>query len=163
MTATVERYHVKIGELKVIADEGVLYTIGLGSCVAVALYDPGKKIGGLAHVMLPAPTPRGHPSPGRFAPIAVPALIEEMIQLGARKRGMFARISGGAAMFKDVLPMEGVRLGERNIAAVKEALERAQIPLRGEDTGGSHGRSVFFDAADGSVVIRAVRRDDIVL
>jgi chemotaxis protein CheD len=160
---TEERHHVKIGELKVIADEGVLYTIGLGSCVAVVLYDPGKKIGGLAHVMLPAPTPRGHPSPGRFAPIAVPALVDEMVKLGARKRGMYARISGGAAMFKDVLPVEGVRLGERNIAAVKDALAKASVPLRGEDTGGSFGRSVFFDAADGSVLIRAVRRDDLVL
>ena len=163
MMIIVERHHVKIGELKVIAEEGVLYTIGLGSCVAVILYDPGKKIGGLAHVMLPVPTPRGHPSPGRFAPIAVPALIDEMVQLGARKRGMYARISGGAAMFKDVLPMEGLQLGERNITAVKEALAKASVPLRGEDTGGSHGRSVFFDAADGNVLIRAVRRDDIVL
>jgi chemotaxis protein CheD len=163
MMVTAERHHVKIGELKVIADVGVLYTIGLGSCVAVILYDPGKKIGGLAHVMLPAPTPRAEPSPGRFAPLAVPALVDEMVKLGARKRGMYARISGGAAMFKDVLPAEGVRLGERNIAAVKDALAKASVPLRGEDTGGSFGRSVFFDAADGSVLIRAVRRDDLVL
>lgn len=163
MNVVAERHHVKIGELSVIAGEGVLYTIGLGSCVAVVLYDAAKKIGGLAHVMLPAPSPRGHPSPGRFAPIAVPALIEGMVAIGARKRGITARISGGAAMFKDVLPMEGVRLGERNIAAVKEALAKASIPLRGEETGGTFGRSVFFDAADGSVLIRAVRHDDIIL
>lgn len=163
MTVMVEHHHVKIGELKIVADEGVLYTIGLGSCVAVILYDPGKKVGGLAHVMLPAETTRGHPAPGRFAPLAVPYLLAEMVKLGARKRGMFARICGGAAMFKDVLPAYGVHLGERNIAAVKDALAAASIPLRGEETGGTFGRSVFFDAADGSVVIRAVRRDDIVL
>ena len=161
MTFMVEGYHVKIGELKAIADEGVLYSIGLGSCVAVVLYDPGKKIGGLAHVMLPAETPRGHPSPGRFAPLAVPNLIAEMIRIGARRRGMVARISGGAAMFRDVLPAYGVHLGERNIAAVKEALAAASVPLRGEDTGGSFGRSVFLDTADGAVLVRAVRRDDV--
>lgn len=161
MTIMLERHHVKIGELKVISDEGTLYTIGLGSCVAVVLYDPGKKIGGLAHVMLPSDTPRGHPSPGRFAPLAVPNLIAEMVRIGARKRGMFARIAGGAAMFKDVLPAYGVHLGERNVAAVKEALARASVPLRGEDTGGSFGRSVFLDAADGTVLVRAVRRDDV--
>ena len=163
MTVMVERHHVKIGELKVVAEEGVLYTIGLGSCVAVVLYDAAMKIGGLAHVMLPSLTTRGHPAPGRFAPLAVPNLIEEMIGLGARKRNLYARISGGAAMFKDVLPAYGVHLGERNIAAVKEALAAAGIPLRGEDTGGTYGRSVFMDAADGSVLIRAVRRDDVVL
>lgn len=163
MTVLLEEHHVKIGEIRVVAEEGVLYTIGLGSCIAVVLYDAAKKIGGLAHVMLPTPTPRGHPSLGRYAPIAVPALIEEMVARGARKRGIFARIAGGAAMFKDVLPMEGVRLGERNIAAVREALAQASIPLRGEETGGTFGRSVFLDVADGSVLIRAVRHDDIVL
>ncbi|MGQ0562659.1 MAG: chemotaxis protein CheD [Gemmatimonadota bacterium] len=158
-----QRQHVKIGEIGVVAQHGVLFTIGLGSCVALILYDPGKKVGGLAHVMLPDTTQTGHPSPGRFAPTAVPFLVAAMLEAGARKRGMYARIVGGAAMFKDVLPDEGVRLGERNIAAVKAALSKAYLPLRGEDVGGSWGRSVFFDATDGSVLIRAVRRDDVLL
>jgi chemotaxis protein CheD len=86
-----------------------------------------------------------------------------MLQAGARKRGIYARIAGGAAMFKDILPTEGVRLGDRNVAAVKAALAKAAIPLRGEDVGGTYGRSVFFDAAEGTFLIRAVRRDDVVL
>ncbi len=157
-----ERIHVKIGEVRVAAETGVLFTIGLGSCVAVALYDPRVKVGGMAHVMLPD-SGRNVNSPGRFAPTAVPALVDMMLAAGARKRGMYARIVGGAAMFRDVLPVEGMQLGERNITAVKDALAKSAIPLRGEDVGGSFGRSVFLDTGDGSLLIRAVRRGDVTL
>lgn len=158
-----ERVHVKIGEIKVAREQGTLFTIGLGSCVAVALYDARLRVGGLAHVMLPEPSNSPNHTPGRSAPTAVPELIRIMLAAGARKRGMYARIVGGAAMFESVLPTEGLRLGARNVEAVKEALTKAQIPLRGEDVGGSFGRSVFFDAADGKLVVRAVKRDDVVL
>ena len=66
-------------------------------------------------------------------------------------------------MFAEVLPTEGVSLGDRNVAAVKAALTKASIPLNGEDVGGSFGRSVFLDAGDGTFLIRAVRRDDVLL
>jgi chemotaxis protein CheD len=158
-----ERVHVKIGEIKVARETGTLFTIGLGSCVAVALYDPKERVGGLAHVMLPELANAVTHTPGRTAPTAIPELIRVMESAGARKRGMFARIVGGAAMFESVLPSYGLRLGERNVEAVKLALSDAQIPLRAEDVGGSFGRSVFFDAADGKLLVRAVKRDDVVL
>lgn len=157
-----ERHHVKIGEARIAAGNGVLFAIGLGSCVAVILYDQECRVGGLAHVMLPEQT-REHPLPGRYAPIAVPYLVDRMVEAGAKRESMFARIVGGAAMFKDVLPAEGARLGDRNVTAVKAALEKEKLPLRAEDVGGGFGRSVFFDAYEGSVLIRAVRRDDILL
>lgn len=161
---TAQRHHVKIGEVCVAGSDDVLFTIGLGSCIAVMLYDPGVHIGGLAHVMLPEKTQHStHPAPGRFASTAVVHLIEQMVAAGARKRGIFARIAGGAAMFKDVLPIEGVQLGERNAIAVRNALTHAGVPLRGEDVGGSFGRSVYFHMVDGSVVVRAVKRDDLIL
>ena len=163
MSTTEERVHVKIGEIKVARGRGTLFTIGLGSCIAVVLYDPKVRVGGLAHVMLPEPSNSPSHTPGRSAPTAVPEMVRVMLAAGARKRGMYARIIGGAAMFETLLPSEGLRLGARNIEAVREALSKAQIPLRGEDVGGSYGRSVFFDAADGKVVVRAVKRDDVVL
>lgn len=156
-----ERYHVKIGEVHVLKTEGVLFAIGLGSCVAVTLYDSAKKVAGLAHVMLPDAGHADNGLPGRCAPRAIPHLVEQMLRQGARKRGMYARIAGGAAMFKDLLPVEGMQLGDRNVSAVKAALAKASIPLRGEDCGGTFGRSVFFNVEDGSVLIRAVRRDDV--
>jgi chemotaxis protein CheD len=156
------RIHVKIGELRVVSGEGVLFSVGLGSCVAVALYDAQQKVAGLAHVMLPDPTEASEGTPGRFAPTAVALLIDMMTNAGADKRHLHARIVGGAAMFADIIPND-TRLGDRNVSAVKTALANASIPLRGEDVGGSFGRSVYLDAKDGSLLVRAVRRDDVTL
>jgi chemotaxis protein CheD len=159
---TDDRVHVKIGEIKVARGVGTLYAIGLGSCVAVALYDPKERIGGLAHVMLPEQTNRNH-TPGRFAPTAIPEMVRLMENVGARPRGVYARIVGGAAMFESVLPTEGLRLGARNIDAVRAALREAEIPLRGEDVGGSFGRTIYFTPVDGRILVRAVKRDDVIL
>jgi chemotaxis protein CheD len=157
-----DRVHVKIGEIKIARCQGTLYTVGLGSCIAVALYDPKERVAGLAHVMLPEETNRNH-TPGRFAPTAIPETIRLMETAGARPRGVFARLIGGAAMFESVLPTEGLRLGARNIEAVRAALKEAEIPIRGEDVGGTFGRTVYFTAGDGKIVVRAVKRDDVLL
>ena len=157
---SVERVHVKIGELGVMTQEGVLFSIGLGSCVAVALYDMAERIVGLAHVMLPD---SGKGPLGRYAPTAVASLLEMMTEAGARPRGITARLAGGAAMFKDVLPAEGLMLGDRNVAAVKAALAAAAVPVIAEDVGGTSGRSVYLDASDGSFVIRRVGKADVSL
>lgn len=159
---TDHRVHVKIGEIKVARGAGTLYAIGLGSCVAVALYDPRERIAGLAHVMLPEQTNRNQ-TPGRFAPTAIPEIVRLMENVGARPRGVYARIVGGAAMFESVLPTEGLRLGARNIEAVRAALREAEIPLRGEDVGGSFGRTIYFTAGDGRILVRAVKREDVIL
>ena len=123
---------------------------------------PKARIAGLAHVMLPQPTSRVQ-TPGRAAPTAIPELLRIMEAAGARRRGMYARIAGGAAMFGSVLPAEGLRLGERNIEAVRAALRAAALPLRAEDVGGTFGRSLYFQAADGRIMVRAVKRDDVIL
>lgn len=157
------RVHVRIGEASVLSAEGILFAVGLGSCVAVALCDPDQKVCGLAHVMLPEGTGRSADQQGRYASMAVPKLIEMMVAAGAQKPAIFARLVGGAAMFSDILPTSGACLGERNVAAVKAALEQASIPLQGEAVGGSYGRSVYLDAQDGSLVIRTVQRADVVL
>ncbi len=86
--------------------------------------------------------------------------IAEMI---AKSSSPKVRAKSGAAMFESVLPTEGLRLGERNIEAVRAALRAAGIPLRAEDVGGTFGRSVYFEAADGRILVRAVKRDDVIL
>jgi chemotaxis protein CheD len=157
-----ERVNVRLGDLQVLVGAGTLYTIGLGSCVAVILYDAETRVGGLAHVMLPDDASGQDARLGRFAPTAVPRLLELMVSADARAGAVFARIVGGAAMFAEALPRTAC-LGERNVTAVKAALEKAGIPLRGEDVGGASGRSVFFDTQDGSLIVRVVQRADVAL
>ena len=159
-----DRISVKVGEVKVGTGNTVLFAIGLGSCVGVALYDARARVGGLAHVMLPHPSSSRRPAPpGRFASTAIELLISEMQLAGAARRRMYARMVGGAAMFENLMTDDGPALGERNVESVRGALKAAGVPLKGEEVGGNHGRTVHFHVKDGKVHITSVRYADVIL
>src|SRR4051812_7256583 len=92
---------VRMGEMATAGALGsTLVSIGLGSCIGLALLDRSRKIAGLAHVMLPAAPDAGHGgTPGKFADHAVPALVGELTKAGARKERLEAVLVGGARMF----------------------------------------------------------------
>jgi chemotaxis protein CheD len=137
-----------------------LVTVGLGSCVAIALHAPADRAGGLAHIMLPnAALSNDRASPGKFAGTAVPHMIEQLRALGVTGR-LEARLVGGASMFEQLLPPGGIPLGSRNVVAARAACADAGIAVVGEDTGGGHGRSVYFDVEAGCVLVRSVLHGD---
>jgi chemotaxis protein CheD len=141
----------------------LLVTLGLGSCVAIALHDPATGAGGLAHILLPEPgLARDASNPFKFASTAVPHLLEEMKAMGMKGRPE-ARLAGGAAMFATLMVPGTLNMGERNIRAAREALRQAGILIRGEDVGGDYGRSVRFRVGEGRVVVTSVGRADVVL
>jgi chemotaxis protein CheD len=135
----------------------VIATVGLGSCVAIALYDPATRIGGLAHVLLPSENmARDRANRAKFPFAAVPLLLAEMKVLGCN--GVVGgRLVGGASMFAALLPTGGVNIGERNVAASRAALAAAGVPLIGEDVGGDYGRSVYFHLADGRIEVHSLK------
>jgi chemotaxis protein CheD len=158
------RIPVLIGDVKVAASDAILFTIGLGSCVAIVLYDVERRVGGLAHAMLPTPASLRQPAPaGRFASTAVLELIALMEAAGAARPRMRARLAGGASMFDTLLTERGRKLGLRNVEAARDALSSEGIPLDGEDVGGEHGRSVFLHVQDGRVIVSSVHHGDVVL
>jgi len=155
---------VGIADLAVAAGESTLCTLGLGSCVAIVLYDAEARVGGLAHVLLPEPgMSRLHDNPARFPETAVPALIAEMRELGADPARITARLVGGASMFSSLLPRGAPTIGGRNIDASRLAVQRAGITITGEDVGMEHGRSVYLHIADGQVEVRSLARGSRVL
>jgi chemotaxis protein CheD len=154
--------NVRAGDLHVAQNGPTLVTIGLGSCVAVALYDPQTRVGGLAHVMLPDPTSARHPFPiGRFGTTAVPALLEAMERVGASRSRVTARLVGGAAMFANVLSTAARSLGNRNVDAVRKSIEDLGIPVVGEDVGADYGRTVYFHTDDGRVRVNSILHGDV--
>jgi chemotaxis protein CheD len=155
---------VQIGDIKVGGDDTVLFTIGLGSCVAIIVYDERARVGGMAHAMLPSPA-NARPSDviGRFVTTAVPALLDRMVEHGADRRAVRARLAGGASMFERILTDYGRKLGPRNVEAARAALAAAGVPIDGEDVGGTHGRSVFLTVADGKLLVTSVHHDDVEL
>lgn len=162
-----ELINVAVAELKISTNSDILASYGLGSCVAVAVYDPVKKIGGLAHVMLPESREReAEGAPGKFGDTAVAFLVDELCRNGARKNSLRCKLVGGAQMFE----IPGARnrnaglscgpsanIGGRNVESVKRALGMLNIPVVGEDTGGNHGRTVMFDTSTGRLDISSIR------
>jgi chemotaxis protein CheD len=146
------------------AAAGTISTIGLGSCVAIALYDAVARVGGMAHVLLPNESmSRDRSNPAKFSTTAVPLLLAEMHRVGAQLERIRAKIVGGASMFGSLVPNGGMTIGERNVTAVRCALAEARVPIVGEDTGSDYGRSVFLFLDDGRVEVRSLRRGSHVL
>jgi len=152
-----ERILVGMADLNVTRSPGILTTLGLGSCVGIALYDPFVKIAGLAHVMLPDSTQiQNHANIAKFADTAMVKLIQDMIKLGARREAMKAKIAGGAQMFAMNTTNESLRIGDRNVEATKRLLQMYSIPLIAHETGADFGRTVDLYAEDGRFVIRTI-------
>ena len=155
---------VRVANAAVTEGDGVLATVGLGSCVAILLHDAEAAVAGLAHVLLPAPhRPIATDPPAKYATTAVPHLLREMELRGAARSRIQARLVGGAAMFGSLRGPAMAGAGARNLAAVREALAREGIPVTGEEVGSEHGRSVHLHARDGRVVVTSYRRPDVSL
>lgn len=163
MTVDAPEIRVKVADYAV-AGEGVIATIGLGSCVAITLFDPAARIGALAHILLPDESmSRDRTNPAKFPASVMPLVLEEMRKLGASRKRLRAKIAGGASMFGNLIAKGSINIGERNVAAVRAVLLDAKIPLIAEDIGGDHGRSVYLFLADGRVEVRSLRKGSRVL
>lgn len=154
---------IKVGmaDMKICKAPDGVTTIGLGSCVGVAVRDPVTKIGGLAHVMLPDSSRIANSTNVyKFADTGVDALIKELVAKGATKTRLVAKIAGGAQMFAFQNKNDLIRVGEQNVAAVKAKLKEHGIRILAEDTGLNFGRTVIFYPETGDYVIRAVGKDE---
>ena len=140
MTAAVE-IAVRMGEIAVSSNPGdVLMSVGLGSCIGLALVDQRRCVAGLAHIMLPEAIAGGGPV-GKFADLAVPELVEQTTALGTSRSMLKAILVGGAQMF--ALGGSGAMdIGVRNDAAVREALAKVHIPVVAAEVGGAKGRTI---------------------
>jgi len=156
---------VRVADWAVDAGDVALVTLGLGSCVAMALYDAETRTGGLAHLLLPTPSlARDRSNPGRFAETVLPLLLGRMAAAGAERGRITARLVGGASMFGSGAATPGpLAMGERNVVAARQVLAAAQVPVVGEEVLKNHGRSVYFFLDDGRVEVRTVARGTVVL
>ncbi|NCU16508.1 chemotaxis protein CheD [Pallidibacillus pasinlerensis] len=158
----VESKVVKVGiaDMNYCKAPNKIRTSGLGSCVGVVLYDLNKQIAGLAHVMLPdSNLAKGKTiHKAKFADTAVATLIDILEKEGVWRRQLKAKIAGGAQMFTFNTKDDYMRIGPRNVEAVKKELQRYAIPLISEDVGGSSGRTIEFNPETGLLFVRTVNK-----
>lgn len=155
---TLEQIKVGIADYKLTKAPNSLITVGLGSCVGIALYNPKNKIGSLLHIMLPDSTTFKDTSKWqKFADLAIPRAVDEIA--GNNKKDIVAKIAGGASLFNFTSTNKSLQIGKRNIEMVKQTLEELSVPILGEHVGGDSGRTMIVDLEDFNVTVRMVNRD----
>mgnify|MGYP002534861674 FL=1 len=157
---------IKVGmaDLNTCVSPDGITTLGLGSCVGIAIRDPLTKIGGLAHVMLPDSTEiKNNLNIYKFADTGIEELVRLLVEKGASRARLVAKIAGGAQMFAFQNKSDLVRVGERNVQASKKKLAELKIPILAEDTGENFGRTVIFYPETGDYVIRTAGKPERVI
>ncbi|NLA85018.1 MAG: chemotaxis protein CheD [Clostridiales bacterium] len=146
---------VGIADYKIAQGPGRLITLGLGSCVGVCIYDMALTIGGMAHILLPDSSQ--FPKDARaekFADLAIPKMVEEMVSHGASVKNLAAKIAGGAAMFPLSESSKNMDIGKRYVDAVRACLNELGIPILAENVGGSLARTMIMDVKERLVIIK---------
>ncbi len=147
---------VGISDLKVSkSPDDVLVTFALGSCIAVAIYDPLIKAGGLLHYMLPDSTldpQKAQSQPGMFADTGIPLLFKSCYRLGGEKKRMIVKVAGGASILDDA---NFFRIGQKNITALRKIFWKNNVMIDAEDTGSNCNRTVRLNLANGKFSIRS--------
>jgi chemotaxis protein CheD len=153
-----------MGEGVVTSTPHIVLSQGIGSCVVVTLYDPRKKLGGIAHIMLPESNKlNGQRPPYHCVDTAIATLLRKLRSMEASQPNMEAKIIGGAQMFL-CSNGSGPGIGQQNISSTERILNQEGIPLRGKDIGGNCGRNVEFFLDSGKVIVKtAGKKEDIEL
>ncbi|SDB88901.1 chemotaxis protein CheD [Pelagirhabdus alkalitolerans] len=156
----IEHTVIKVGiaDLKFAKSPDRLRTSGLGSCVGVVVYDTTAKLAGMAHVMLPDSTSAKNKdiNPHKYADTSLKELIDTLLTQGAKKYALKAKMAGGAQMFSFSSSNDMLRVGKRNVEAVKAILEDYRIPIVSEDVHGSSGRTIEFSIDQATLEVRTV-------
>ncbi|WP_347491368.1 chemotaxis protein CheD [Desulfoscipio sp. XC116] len=159
-TKKAEDIHVGIGEYKFSRSPGRLVTLGLGSCVGVAVWDPVIKIGGLLHIMLPNSEDFSKiTKQEKYADLGIPLMLNELIRNGAAKARLVAKLIGGAQMFTGVDKKQLFNIGERNIEMSRKILKQMSIHIVSEDVGGNKGRTMYLDLENGEVLVKTLGKN----
>ncbi len=140
-------------------DEYTVTTV-LGSCVSVCLWDPARRLGGINHFMLPLWNGDGLASP-RYGNIAITKLIEKMLELGADRNNLKAKVFGGGDVLK--VTSTFMNIGARNVVLAQDLLRDEKIPIISADTGGQNGRKLLYNTRSGVVLVKLLKKqiDDI--
>lgn len=139
----------------------ILATYSLGSCIAVCLYDPSVKIGGILHYQLPnstLDTQKAKDKPFMFADTGIYTLYKAMTSMGVTKKFLEVKIAGGSTM---KMGPKGFDIGKRNYLAARKFLWQEGLFVDAEDIGGSSPRNVYMNIEDGTVIVRSIGKEKV--
>ena len=149
--------NVGLGEIVVSCDpEDILVAYGLGSCVAVGLWDSKRRIGGMLHAVLPERNNGADVLSGKFVDSGIAGLLNAVERIGAERRQLTVWMAGGANMLVNTSLGQAYEIGTRNIQAACQTLQRLGLHLRAKQVGGNSGRTVQLYVMEGRMTVRTV-------
>ena len=142
-------YFLHAGQIHVSAQPQSVVMI-LGSCVGVCIWDPVHHIGGATHYLLPEWDGRGAASP-RYGTIAIETLLQKLIEAGAKREQLIAKVFGGGCLFDSMRGSEARKdsLGERNVETAMAVLAKERVPIVYADVRQNRGQRIVFHTGTG--------------
>jgi chemotaxis protein CheD len=148
---------VQMGRAEIGANPQHLITRGLGSCLGITFWDPIKKIGGMAHPMLPDfERAKTQSNPSRFVNSAIKTMLEDLEKRGCRKERLEIKMFGGAHMFSFINTDSVLNVGQKNIEMAHLMFKDLGMKILGEEVGGTFGRTIELSCETGKVAVRTV-------
>lgn len=147
---------IHIGEVHAAREPTVVQTV-LGSCIAVCLFDPEARVGGMNHFMLPEQA-LDDPSANsaRYGVHAMELLIGAIQKLGGRRHRLRAKVFGGGHVLRIAASEDGVPA--RNIAFIDAFLRDEELTVAARDVGGQQARRVLLETDTGRVLVKRLGR-----
>jgi chemotaxis protein CheD len=142
------------------APDEVLVTYSLGSCIAVVIFDPVARVGGMLHYMLPESAldlEKAKQNPNMFADTGISLLFRQSYQLGAKKENIIVKAVGGA----QILDQNGIfNIGKRNYVAMRKIFWRNNVVVSAEHVGGMVNRTVRLQMETGRVLLKVAGENE---
>ncbi len=150
-----DELNVGIADMKIANSPQGLISYALGSCVGICIIDKTKQIAGMVHIMLPINNSADKANIFKYADTGIVEMVKQMEAKGCLRSRMTAKIAGGARMFEIKGNSSIGNIGERNVAATKEALIKLNIKLIAQDVGENYGRTIIFNSNSGELTIKS--------
>jgi chemotaxis protein CheD len=138
---------VNTGEVIVSDEKVVLRSVAIGSCIAIAAYDGGRRIGAMAHVMLPGRAPENAEEKTKYAVDGIEEMIARMEGAGAGRDDIEVCLVGAG----NVLRKKDDTICKENIESTAKVFQAERIAVRGTVLGGTKRKGVFLDVCAGRV------------
>lgn len=150
---------LKPGEMALRTTPTIMST-ALGSCLAITMFVPDRKIGAISHPLLPYPSKGAEPliSPAeqrKYVTHVIPVMLKKFGQLKIPSGEIEVKVFGGGEILQHYSESRhSLPVGRMNVQVMLDSIERHNLFLRVFDVGGSQGRKILFYTHTGEVLMK---------
>ena len=127
----------------------------LGSCIAITMWHPLKRIGGMCHYLLPTRGDNQRLSNGHFADDTIELFMKNLRLTDSYPNEYEVKLFGGGNMFVPLSePNKGINIAKKNIEAGMKLLIKHGFSISNSDVGGNTYRKIYLKLNNGDVWVK---------